>query len=119
MAGVICIKGLCTIPEEVRASVLVKTVFRVLFSKVGHSWSARQGCIGNSGVGGGTLGFRFGNGHAIACPNLSTIFRLVRTGHGSVRQFEIGDAVEGRGVLTKLAMLDWFEGLEFNSFEVN
>ncbi len=72
--------GLCTIPDVVKASVLVKTVFSVLsLSNVGHNWSARQGWMGRAGTAGGVLGAGAGRGHAIACPNLSTIVRFVRT----------------------------------------
>jgi hypothetical protein len=72
--------GLCTIPDVVNASLLVKTVFRVLsLSNVGHNWSAKQGWMGKAGTAGGVLGAGAGRGHAIACPNLSTIVRFVRT----------------------------------------
>ena len=67
-------------PDDEGLSVFVKTVFKMfLGSSVGQSWSARHGWIGKSGVVGGTAGFRVGSGHAIACPNLSTITKLVST----------------------------------------
>lgn len=70
-------KGLSTEPDDVGASVLVKTVFKVLSGNMlGHSSLDRQGWM-NSGMTGLTRGVALGRGQDTAWPNLSTIVSLV------------------------------------------
>jgi hypothetical protein len=79
IAGVIWIKGLNTMLDEVLGVGMGNTVLSVLSGRrVGQSWSAIQGLMGKEGVDAGMRGVLVGSGQAIAWPNLSIIVSLVR-----------------------------------------